>query len=171
MCLSNKFLVFISLLTLASTQLVAAPPENLPPIEIDAFVTNGTENPVPIILPTPVQGNTGGTSGSQTATVYTVPDGQRLSIEYLTASGTKSGNQTRVIISIKTTLDSLEVNHYITSLTDFDNSGGFGESRVVQLFADPNTDVILRVSDGNTGAPVQAWSGTIAGRLEPVPGN
>ena len=50
MCLSNKFLVFISLLILASTQLVAAPPANPPPIEVDAFVVNGTDAPVPVTV-------------------------------------------------------------------------------------------------------------------------
>ena len=61
MCLSNKFLVFISLLILASTQLAAAPPENPPPIEVDVFVVNDEANAVPVTIhgapaePTPFQ--------------------------------------------------------------------------------------------------------------------
>ena len=50
MCLSNKLLVFISLLTLVSTQLVAAPPENPPPIEVDVFVVNDDANAVPVTI-------------------------------------------------------------------------------------------------------------------------
>jgi hypothetical protein len=50
----NKFMAFLPVLLLVSTQLVAAPPENPPPIEIDAFVVNDTENPVPVdIVGTP----------------------------------------------------------------------------------------------------------------------
>ena len=44
----NKFMAFLPVLLLVSTQLVAAPPEGLPPIEVDSFVTNDEANAVPV---------------------------------------------------------------------------------------------------------------------------
>lgn len=48
MCRQNKFLFAISLLILASTQLIAAPKDDPPPIEVDAFVTNDEANAIPV---------------------------------------------------------------------------------------------------------------------------
>ena len=127
--------------------------------------------PVFVELPPPVQADTG-TVLVQLGTVYSVPEGKRLAIGFITVAGTKETTQSAVGISVKTTLDSIELNHGIWKLlsADFDSSGGFGESKTVQLFADPNTDVVFRVV-GDFGAPVVTWGATITGRLEPVPNN
>lgn len=47
MCLQNKVFIFIPLLLLSSS-LGAKPPENPPPIIVDAFVVNDEANPVPV---------------------------------------------------------------------------------------------------------------------------
>ena len=127
---------------------------------------------VTIELPTPVQADTGTVMGSTTSTVYTVPNGQRLTIDFLTVTGTKMPNQTLVGISIRTTLDSTEIPHRIMSKlsNEFDTFDGFRDSKVVQLFADENTDVIIRVV-GDLGTTVAAWQATISGRLESIPTN
>ena len=100
--------------------------------------------PVTIELPTPVQADTGTVMGSATSTVFTVPSGRRLTIDFLTVTGTKMANQTLVAISITTTLDSTEITHGIMSKRsdEFDGFNGFRDSKVVQLFADENTDVM-----------------------------
>ena len=127
---------------------------------------------ITIELPTPVQADTATVMGSTTSIVYTVPNGRRLAIEFLTVTGTKTANQTVVGISIKTTLDSTDVTHRIMNKlsNEFDVFGGFRESKVVQLFADENTDVIIRVS-GDLGTTVDAWQATISGRLESMSTN
>ena len=117
----------------------------------------------------PVHSETGTIFVSKTATVYTVPNGQRLSIEFLSVGGTKMPNQDVVQISVSTTLDSTEVSHKISLklANEFDSNNAFVESKAVQLFADENTEVIIRVV-GNLGSVVAAWGGTISGRLEPM---
>jgi len=123
------------------------------------------------VLTTPVQGDTGTVQQIVSAPVYTVPDGQRLNIEFLTVLGniSFSDEQESVTITIYTTLDTTEVIHAIVTkqLADFDLLGNFSESRAVQLFADPNTVVTIRVVD-QFGEHIAGWRGTIVGRLEPV---
>ena len=115
----------------------------------------------------PVHSETGTIMGSKMATVYTVPNGQRLSIGFLTVTGTKMPNQDVVQISVRTTLDSVEVTHTISLklANEFHTSDAFAESNSLELFADENTEVIIRVV-GNFGNVVAAWGGTISGRLE-----
>lgn len=127
---------------------------------------------ITIELPTPVQADTGTVMGSTTSTVYTVPNGRRLTIDFLTVTGTKMANQTVVGISIRTTLDSMDISHGIMDKlsNEFDGFNGFRDSKVVQLFADENTDVIIRVA-GDLGTTVAAWQATISGRLESISTN
>lgn len=103
-----------------------------------------------------------------TEVVYTVPAGQRLSIEFVTLSGTKEKSQTMAYLSVQTTLGGAQINHPIFRVTEgFSASGGFASSMLVRLYADENTDVTLRAV-GDSGASLKAWGGTIVGRLDPV---
>jgi len=116
-----------------------------------------------------IQADTGTIFASQTSVVYTVPAGQRLAIEFLTVSGTKEKNQSLVHIGVTTTLDSAALFHPIRKKLqdEFDASGAFVESALIRLYADENTDVVVRVV-GDKGSTVKAWGATISGRLEPI---
>lgn len=105
---------------------------------------------------------------TQTDVVFTVPNGQRLSIEFITLSGTKEKNQSYAYLSVQTTLAGAEIYHPIFRITEgFSSSGGFARSMAIQLFADENTDVTIRAV-GNNGATLKAWGSTISGRLEAI---
>jgi hypothetical protein len=159
----------IFLCVVATTTVMAAPPTSPPPITVDGNVLNDADHPVPVILPAPVQGSITGVS-TKLGTVYTVPEGKRLAIGFVSISGTKEPNQDRLTFQVKTTLASTEVTHSIIRLSssDFNSNDGFAVSKTVQLFADPNTEVVFRVV-GNLGFAIAAWGGTLTGRLEPVP--
>jgi hypothetical protein len=63
----------------------------------------------------------------------------------------------------------MEITHTISQklANDFHTSNAFAESNSLELFADENTEVIIRVV-GNFGNVVAAWRGTISGYLEPL---
>jgi hypothetical protein len=133
------------------------------------LIAQGQGNGQNLNVKIPVHAETGTIMGSKTATVYTVPNGHRLSIGFLTVTGTKTPNQDVVLISVRTTLDSMEITHTISQklANDFHTSNAFAESNSLELFADENTEVIIRVV-GNFGNVVAAWRGTISGYLEPL---
>jgi hypothetical protein len=110
----------------------------------------------------PVHSETGTIMGSATSIVYSVPSGQRLSIEFLTVTGTKMPSQDVVQISVRTTLDSAQLSHTISQklADEFHTNNAFAESKAVQLFADENTNVIIRVV-GNLGTNVAAGGGAL----------
>lgn len=115
-----------------------------------------------------IHADTGTQFSNTTEVVYTVPSGQRLSIEFVTLAGTKEKSQNLALLSVKTSLSGSQISHSIFRVTEgFSTSGGFTRSMLVRLYADENTDVTLRAV-GDLGAPLKAWGGTIVGRLDPM---
>jgi hypothetical protein len=160
-----RHFLIIALFVITAGTAQAGPPT----FDVDAFVVNDATTPVPVVLPRPVQAETGVIIGGDQATVYTVPDGMRLAIGFLTMAGTLDSNQTRAAITVTTTLDSVQMTHPIDTLfgSNLTSDGSFIRSKAVELFADPNSDVIVRAV-GNLGTDLAAWEVTITGRLEPV---
>lgn len=114
-----------------------------------------------------IHSQTGTQFSTTTETIYTVPSGQRLCIEFVSLSGTKEKGQTMAYLSVQTVLGGVQINHPIFRVTEgFGASGGFARSMLVRLYADEGTDVTFRAV-GDVGAPLKAWGATLVGRLEP----
>lgn len=110
--------------------------------------------------------------GRSKGVVYTVPTGYRLSVEFFGVGGTKYAADTVVGASLQTELDGATVTHEMFQFLqdDFDQFGSFADSKVVQVFADPETEVRVFVT-GDGASAIAAWEATIAGRLEPLESN
>ena len=157
MCLSNKLLVFISLLTLASTQLVAAPPENPPPIEIDVFVVNDEANAVPVTIqgapaePTPFQrsSNTLLEIGDDTGGVgfASVPMGKRLVIEHMSVNLDLDAGANAVCgVIVMTDGGVTTMSHTLVVVPQgfFASRENFSVSQQITLFAESGQDVTVQ---------------------------
>lgn len=100
---------------------------------------------------------------------FTVPDGKRLVIEYVTGNLFLDSGEF-VLFSVSTTVNGVLVGHQML-LTPMGPAGGFGKSytsshRTV-LYADPGTDVVLY--GANTLAGPAAMHVSVSGYLVDVP--
>ncbi|MEN8131533.1 MAG: hypothetical protein ABFS45_15340 [Pseudomonadota bacterium] len=162
----NKFVVFLPVLLLVSTQLAAEPPLNPPPIEVDAFVVNDEANPVPVIgvvqiidpatvaFQATASCSLGGGSGCG-SDIFTVPLGKRAVVEYASVVASMPV-ETGVGVSaqITTTLDSVEVSHQLYSsevspISVMDGRRGMTAGQLVRVYADPETTI--RMNGGTRG--------------------
>jgi hypothetical protein len=164
-------LTMVSAVLIGTVGASAAPPQG---IEGNVTIQNEQNNPVPVIFstsaPLPVQSRTGEVSATK-GTVYTVPNGQRLIIEFVSVAGDKSAQASDVRFSIETVVNSTTVIHNLAHKLpgDFNADGVFVDSRPVQLYADQNTEVVFRLLTNLGTGPT--WRGTISGRLEPMQNN
>lgn len=144
-------------------------------------LNNGVDNPLPVegLLQVwqdqiPVHKSfTCNSSCGNFQTVYTVPSGRRMVIEYLTFR-TLLGLNEHATISVETTLNGEEARHWlgVTDATPWNSPGG-GElsmnflSKSVKLYADPGTDVVFHYySYAGIGYPFVDFS--ISGYLESI---
>jgi hypothetical protein len=170
----NKFMAFLPVLLLVSTQLIAKPPINPIPFEVDAFVTNDETNPVPVVVQSggdgapnqqPVQCSVLGTFsgdgviGQQLGTCIVLPGNQRLIIT--DGSIYYSGfNNTFVVpvgsnitAAVRTDVDGNTADHVIGhgSIYTGEDNEAFQAGRRMEVFADPGTNVTIQIYRNYTG--------------------
>jgi len=116
----------------------------------------------------------GGGSGC-TSDIYTVPSGKRAVVEYASVIASLPVDN-GVRVSVRTTLDSVEVNHQlygseVSPVSVIGDRRGMTAGQVVRLYADPETTI--RMTGGTLGSSTAgidvSVEFTISGHLVDMP--
>lgn len=166
-------LTIYALVGFAFSIVQAAPPDTKPSPSTPVEVMNTASNPVPISIVQPViepeqQINVCGASqgGNPIKLLYSVPAGKRLAIDFVSLKAPRTLDDGESLhVFIKTSVQGVTGEYLLGSVRD---AGGFADSRLVKVFADPGTDVTLNQASVSSNPFLSTGAVCVSGRLLPI---